>query len=64
MTDFDNIDFFRGDELIADPYPYFDHLRVAPGAEGASPRRDDGHRLRGGGVGVHRPGDVLLGVRQ
>ena len=27
MTDFDNIDFFRGDELIVDPYPYFDHLR-------------------------------------
>jgi cytochrome P450 family 150 subfamily A5 len=25
--DFDSIDFFRGDELIADPYPYFDHLR-------------------------------------
>jgi cytochrome P450 len=29
MTDvtFDDVDFFRGDELIADPYPYFDHLR-------------------------------------
>ena len=27
MTDFDGVDFFRGDELIADPYPYFDHLR-------------------------------------
>ena len=22
--DFDAIDFFRGDELVADPYPYFD----------------------------------------
>ena len=27
MTAFDDLDFFRGDELIADPYPYFDHLR-------------------------------------
>ena len=27
MTEFDGVDFFRGDELIADPYPYFDHLR-------------------------------------
>jgi cytochrome P450 family 150 subfamily A5 len=24
---YDDIDFFRGNELIADPYPYFDHLR-------------------------------------
>ena len=28
MTDFDSIDFFRGNELIADPYPYYDHLRT------------------------------------
>jgi cytochrome P450 len=27
VTDFDSVDFFRGDELIDDPYPYFDHLR-------------------------------------
>jgi cytochrome P450 family 150 subfamily A5 len=27
VTDYDAIDFFRGDELIADPYPYFDWLR-------------------------------------
>jgi cytochrome P450 len=27
MSDFDSIDFFRGDELIVNPYPYFDHLR-------------------------------------
>lgn len=27
MTDFDAIDFFRGDELVADPYPYFESLR-------------------------------------
>ncbi len=27
MGEFDDIDFFRGNELIADPYPYFDYLR-------------------------------------
>jgi cytochrome P450 len=27
MSDFDGIDFFRGNELVADPYPYFDYLR-------------------------------------
>ena len=27
MTDYDAIDFFRGNELVADPYPYFDWLR-------------------------------------
>ena len=27
MTDFEAMDFFRGDELVADPYPYFDALR-------------------------------------
>ncbi len=27
MPEYDDIDFFRGDELISDPYPYFDHLR-------------------------------------
>ena len=27
MTDFDTVDFFRGDELVVDPYPYFDYLR-------------------------------------
>jgi cytochrome P450 len=27
-TDFDRVDFFQGNELIADPYPYFDHLRA------------------------------------
>jgi cytochrome P450 len=26
-VDFESVDFFRGDELIPDPYPYFDHLR-------------------------------------
>ena len=25
---FDDIDFFRGNELVVDPYPYFDHLRA------------------------------------
>ena len=27
MGEFDAIDFFRGDELIVDPYPYLAHLR-------------------------------------
>jgi cytochrome P450 family 150 subfamily A5 len=27
VPEYDDIDFFRGNELIADPYPYFDHLR-------------------------------------
>jgi cytochrome P450 family 150 subfamily A5 len=27
MGEFDGIDFFRGGDLIADPYPYFAHLR-------------------------------------
>jgi len=27
MGEFEGIDFFRGDELVADPYPYFEHLR-------------------------------------
>ncbi|MET9972121.1 cytochrome P450, partial [Streptomyces sp. NPDC006356] len=27
MTDFDAIDFFRDEALVADPYPYFEHLR-------------------------------------
>jgi cytochrome P450 family 150 subfamily A5 len=28
MGEFDDIDFFRGRELVEDPYPYFDHLRA------------------------------------
>ncbi|MGH9090623.1 MAG: cytochrome P450 [Acidimicrobiales bacterium] len=28
MTDFDTADFFRDGDLVADPYPYFDHLRA------------------------------------
>jgi cytochrome P450 len=27
MNDYEGIDFFRGPELVADPYPYFDWLR-------------------------------------
>jgi len=27
MTDYDAIDFFHGDELVADPYPYYDYMR-------------------------------------
>jgi len=28
VTDFDAIDFFRGNECVADPYPYFEWLRA------------------------------------
>ncbi len=28
MTDYDAIDFFRGNECVADPYPYFEWLRA------------------------------------
>ena len=31
MSDFDAIDFFRDESLVADPYPYFD----APARDGA-----------------------------
>lgn len=27
MSDFDSLDFFRDQDLVADPYPYYDHLR-------------------------------------
>jgi len=27
MSDFESIDFFRGNELVVDPYPYLDYLR-------------------------------------
>jgi cytochrome P450 len=27
MTDFDEVDFFVGNALVPDPYPYFEHLR-------------------------------------
>ncbi|HLN05551.1 MAG TPA: cytochrome P450 [Acidimicrobiales bacterium] len=27
MTDYDATDFFRGDEFVADPYPYYDFMR-------------------------------------
>jgi hypothetical protein len=27
MGGFDDVDFFRGDSLVADPYPYFEFLR-------------------------------------
>src|SRR5687768_16056790 len=27
LTDFDSIDFFRDESLVADPYPYFEFLR-------------------------------------
>jgi cytochrome P450 len=27
VTDFDSVDYFQGDELLVDPYPYYDFLR-------------------------------------
>jgi hypothetical protein len=27
MTDFDSVDYFTDQCLVADPYPYFDYLR-------------------------------------
>ena len=27
MTDYEVVDFFRGDEFVADPYPYYDFMR-------------------------------------
>lgn len=27
QVDFDSLDYFRGDAVVSDPYPYFDHLR-------------------------------------
>jgi cytochrome P450 family 150 subfamily A5 len=27
MSDFDNVDFFSDKSIVADPYPYFDHMR-------------------------------------
>ncbi len=27
MTDFDSVDYFTDQSLVADPYPYFDYLR-------------------------------------
>ena len=29
MDNFDAIDFFRDDDLLVDPYPYFESLRSA-----------------------------------
>ncbi len=38
MTDFESVDFFRSDEFVVDPYPYFDHLR-----EQCPVRREENH---------------------
>ena len=37
MSELDGIDFFRGNELVADPYPYFEYLRVAVPRASESP---------------------------
>ena len=47
--------------FVADPYPYFEHLRGAvPGAARAAPRRRDGHGLRRSDRGTARHRDVLV----
>ena len=45
MSDFDGVDFFTDESLVADPYPYLEHLRGGPGGPGTAPRRrgGDGH---------------------
>ena len=58
MSNFDQIDYFQDSSLLADPHPYFDHLRakgpviqlsaynvyaVTGYAEGAAVFRDDEH---------------------
>ena len=46
VNDFAELDFFRGSELIADPYPYYESLRQqCPVSQGKAPRRHDGDRL-------------------
>ena len=55
MSEIESQDFFRDDELVADPYPYFDCLREqVPGAARAAPRRRDGDGLRRGDRGLQR----------
>ena len=61
MTDFDTVDFFRDERLVADPYPYFEALRAkCPVTARTASRRDDGDRLRRGGRGLQRRRDVLV----
>ena len=33
--DYDALDFFRGSETVADPYPYFDWLRASVRSTGS-----------------------------
>jgi cytochrome P450 len=40
MPDYDAFDFFRGTELIADPYPYFEYLR-----ESCPAKRESHHQV-------------------
>ena len=37
MTDFDTVDFFTDESLVADPYGYFDHLRSKCPVASATP---------------------------
>ena len=58
---FDEIDFFRDQTLVADPYPYFEFMREqCPVRREPQPRRRDGDGLRRGDRGVPRHRDVLV----
>ena len=60
MVDPDSIDFFRSDEVVADPYSYLRAPGAVPGRP--EPHHDvrDGDRLRGSARRVPRHGDVLV----
>ena len=59
--DYDAIDFFRGDELVDDPYPYFDWLRTqCPVRREPQQGVVHGDRLRRSVHGVQRHPDVLI----
>ena len=60
-NDFSELDFFRGSELIADPYPYYEALRQqCPVTREEPPRRHHGDRLGRGLRGAERRRDVVL----
>ena len=61
IIDYDAIDFFRGDELVDDPYPYFDWLRdQCPVRREPAARRVHGHRVRRGVRRLHGHRHLLV----
>ena len=53
MTELEQLDFFRDQTLVADPYPYMEAMRDGlPGAARAAPERHGGDRLRRGRRGL------------